>query len=284
MDNKKRKIVGISIAVCAIFLCGSIVACNQSRKSNVTESTEVPEVKLTDKVTGIKDWTVEVNSTGINFMEDVSWDKDFVTTVTVDDSDVNLTKVGEYTLTYTIKGITSKEETQDASVDVTEVKATESEEPTETQTATVDVISEEDTQAKVNDGDSVTTSNNDVEGNTTSTNNSSGNSTTTAPVAEPVKEPTYRTIHHDAITHEEDQGYWEVSTYPVWITTNWLTGETHEFTSTDALNEYYDYLDENEPEGWDVTTDGVIFRETKTWIPNIVTVVDTPAWDEVVEE
>ena len=182
----------------------------------------------------------------------------------------------KYTLTYTVKGITSKEETQDASVDVTEVKATESEEPTETQTATVDVISEEDTQ---NDNGSVTTSNNGVKGNTTSTNNSSGNSTTT-PVAEKPKahehnwQPVYTTVHHDAITHTEqqDQGHYET-------TIVYITSDGKEFTDGKECEDYmYDMLDNKDID----LGVGVVDRET--WIPNVVTVtvVDTPAYDEQV--
>ena len=151
------KVIGCIALVGCITL--SIAGCNGNNAKevksteSVTESTEVEKVKLTDKVTGIKDWTVEVNTKDVDFMDDVSWDKEYVSNVTVDDSKVDLTKVGEYTLTYTVKGTLNEKETQDASVDVTEAKSTETEEPTETETATVEVISEEETQAKVDKGD-----------------------------------------------------------------------------------------------------------------------------------
>lgn len=292
MRKTNLKVMGCIALVGCITL--SIAGCNSNNAKevksteSVAESTEAPEVKLTDKVTGIKDWTVEVNSTGIDFMKDVSWNKDFVSTVTVDDSDVDLTKVGKYTLTYTIKGITSKEETQDASVDVTEVKATESEESTETQTATVDVISEEDTQAKVNDGGSVTTSTNEEKGTTQASNspsNNSGKSTTTTPVAETPKahehdfsKVVWKTVHHDAVTHTEqqDQGHNET-------TTNWVyvMSDGTEFTNEQEAREYRKQAALNGNMSMNV---GVVSRETTTWVPNVVTVtvVDTEAYDEQV--
>lgn len=221
-------------------------------------------------------------------MKDVSWNKDFVSTVTVDDSKVDLTKVGEYTLTYTIKGTKEEKETKDASVDVTEVKATESEESTETQKATVEVISEEDTQAKVNGDGSVTTPNNDVKGTTDSTNNSSGKSTTTTPATPETPkthehnwQPVYTTVHHDAVTHTEkqDQGHYETTTTTVYVH-EYENGKVCEFTSSDEASAHAEAY---ALQGIDVWS-SVQNRITETWIPDVVTVtvVDKEAYDEQV--
>lgn len=68
MRKTNLKVMGCIALVGCITL--SIAGCNSNNAKevksteSVTETTEAPKVKLTDKVTGIKDWTVEVNSTG----------------------------------------------------------------------------------------------------------------------------------------------------------------------------------------------------------------------------
>lgn len=211
MENKKRKIVGISVAICVILLCAGMVACTQSKKANTTGGNAI-----------------------------------------------------------------DSESSETESVDVTEAKETETEELTETETATVEVISEEESQAKV-DKDEVVTTPETTKGNTSSNSNSSNNT----PVAETPKahehswQPVYTTVHHDAVTHTEqqDKGHYET----IYLT---VTSDGKEFTANQD-KELEDYMYNKQLAGTPVTC-GEVSHET--WIPNVVTVivVDKAAYDEQV--
>lgn len=95
----------VSTLVFSLSACGS----NSKEKDNETESqTEtVQEVDLTTCVTGLRDRVVEVN-TKPDWMDGVKFDEKYVKSVKSDDSKVDMTKAGEYQLTYNITGVESK--------------------------------------------------------------------------------------------------------------------------------------------------------------------------------
>ena len=87
----------VSTLVFSLSACGS----NSKEKDNETESqTEtVQEVDLTTCVTGLRDRVVEVN-TKPDWMDGIKFDEKYVKSVKADDSKVDMTKAGEYQLTY----------------------------------------------------------------------------------------------------------------------------------------------------------------------------------------
>lgn len=95
----------VSTLVFSLSACGS----NSKEKDNETESqTEtVQKVDLTTCVTGLRDRVVEVN-TKPDWMDGVKFDEKYVKSVKSDDSKVDMTKAGEYQLTYNITGVESK--------------------------------------------------------------------------------------------------------------------------------------------------------------------------------
>lgn len=104
-----KKILSLFLVFTLVFslsACGS----NSKEKDNETESqTEtVQEVDLTTCVTGLRDRVVEVN-TKPDWMDGVRFDEKYVKSVKSDDSKVDMTKAGEYQLTYNITGVESKD-------------------------------------------------------------------------------------------------------------------------------------------------------------------------------
>lgn len=104
-----KKILSLFLVFTLVFslsACGS----NSKEKDNETESqTEtVQEVDLTTCITGLRDRVVEVN-TKPDWMDGVKFDEKYVKSVKADDSKVDMTKAGEYQLTYNITGVESKD-------------------------------------------------------------------------------------------------------------------------------------------------------------------------------
>lgn len=104
-----KKILSLFLVFTLVFslsACGS----NSKEKDNETESqTEtVQEVDLTTCVTGLRDRVVEVN-TKPDWMDGIKFDEKYVKSVKADDSKVDMTKAGEYQLTYNITGVESKD-------------------------------------------------------------------------------------------------------------------------------------------------------------------------------
>ena len=104
-----KKILSLFLVFALVFslsACGS----NSKEKDNETESqTEtVQEVDLTTCVTGLRDRVVEVN-TKPDWMDGIKFDEKYVKSVKSDDSKVDMTKAGEYQLTYNITGVESKD-------------------------------------------------------------------------------------------------------------------------------------------------------------------------------
>lgn len=167
LQHKNSGLVAILlIATLALTGCGG--ADNEkymkdSEKTAVTETSA--EVKLTDYVKGLKDWTVEVGAKNVDFLDGVTFDKKVVKSVKVDDSKVNLAKEGKYELVYSIVPV-------DDSLTKETVK----------KTVTVNVVSAKEAQAEADKGNQVVTSDNEVkkdsQGNTPAPkkDNSSGNS------------------------------------------------------------------------------------------------------------
>ena len=140
-------------------------------KENEAEISIIFEVgpELVSYVNGLHDWTVEVDSTDIDFMSDVSWDENFVSEVQADASKVDVTKEGVYELIYRIKG---SDTVVEESVSVT-------------------IISKKESEQKADEGEKVVTSGGKVKkdssGNTpvgnistSKTDTSSGNNNATS--------------------------------------------------------------------------------------------------------
>lgn len=296
-------------------------------ETTVTVDFEVGN-ELLSYVEGIHKWTVEQNAENIDFLKDITWNRDYVESVTVDSSKVDLTKTGKYTLTYKVtateklKQITEKVEVDvevidkttaqkeaDNGVQVTtsggEVKKTSSGE-----TPTGNASSSNSNKSVSNSGN---TSNKNSGGGSDSSNSkpsggNSGNSENTGSSGGSGSVDTHKhsytipitdTIHHDAVTHQEDQGYYETVTIseawsePIYdyctvcnvcgsiIASNYLgiyqTLDDHWASTGCSANQGYTGNVQKQVDT--IYHDAVIEQQ---WVENWVTVVDKEAWDETV--
>ena len=215
-----KKILSLFLVFTLVFslsACGS----NSKEKDNETESqTEtVQEVDLTTCVTGLRDRVVEVN-TKPDWMDGIKFDEKYVKSVKADDSKVDMTKAGEYQLTYNITGVESKDFiAKDVKVikKVTvkekmteEEKASEEQKTAEAQKQDVKPVIEEKESGNSDKNSSSSKPNNN-------SSSSSDNSSPSKPApskpnkpapSEPAKpskpahqhdwQPVYTTVHHEA--------------------------------------------------------------------------------------
>lgn len=272
--------------------------------------------ELLSYVQGLRDWSVEKGSKDIDFMDGVTWDKEHVSSVTVDASKVKLDTVGSYDLVYTIKGKIANEET------------------TITKTVTVKVVDEKTAQEKADAGEKVTTTGNEVKkdssgnkpsGVTSSNSSNSGSQSSSQGSTKPsssgsqstgtkpsqssgnsnssgstnsgsnssTQAHTHTWVHVDAVTHQEDQGYDEQYLISAEVPSQWVsTGLVKhyvcttcgaDFTDVDALsrhgNENFHAGDTSYNVETGYWTDPIPAQYGTRHVEKWVTVVDTPAYD-----
>lgn len=297
-------------------------------ETTVTVDFEVGN-ELLSYVEGIHKWTVEQNAENIDFLKDITWNRDYVESVTVDSSKVDLTKTGKYTLTYKVtateklKQITEKVEVDvevidkttaqkeaDNGVQVTtsggEVKKTSSgETPTGNASSSNSnkSVSNSGNTSNKNSGGGSDSSNSKPSGGNSENSGSSGNSGNSgnsggSGFVDTHKHsytiPITKTVHHDAITHQEDQGHYETVT----ISEAWdeEVYENHTVCYTCGNNTIIDgnagahqiwHAEKGETCHYGTANIlvGTIHHPAETeqqWVENWVTVVDKEAWDETV--
>lgn len=210
-----KKILSLFLVFTLVFslsACGS----NSKEKDNETESqTEtVQEVDLTTCVTGLRDRVVEVN-TKPDWMDGVKFDEKYVKSVKSDDSKVDMTKAGEYQLTYNITGVESKAFiAKDVKVikKVTvrekmteEEKASEEQKTAEAQKQDVKPVIEEKESGNSDKNSSSSKPNNNSSSSSDNSSPSKPNKPAPSEPAKPSKpahqhdwKTEYKTVHHEA--------------------------------------------------------------------------------------
>lgn len=202
----------VSTLVFSLSACGS----NSKEKDNETESqTEtVQEVDLTTCITGLRDRVVEVN-TKPYWMDGVKFDEKYVKSVKADDSKVDMTKAGEYQLTYNITGVESKDFiAKDVKVikKVTvkekmteEEKASEEQKTAEAQKQDVKPMIEEKESGNSDKNSSSSKPNNNSSSSSDNSSPSKPNKPAPSEPAKPSKpahqhdwKTEYKTVHHEA--------------------------------------------------------------------------------------
>ena len=202
----------VSTLVFSLSACGS----NSKEKDNETESqTEtVQEVDLTTCVTGLRDRVVEVN-TKPDWMDGIKFDEKYVKSVKADDSKVDMTKAGEYQLTYNITGVESKDFiAKDVKVikKVTvkekmteEEKASEEQKTAEAQKQDVKPVIEEKESGNSDKNSSSSKPNNNSSSSSDNSSPSKPNKPAPSEPAKPSKpahqhdwKTEYKTVHHEA--------------------------------------------------------------------------------------
>lgn len=231
----KKKLVATGVVAVLILIAG--VGAYAVSQSKDTKNNQV--INYRNAVSGLRDWTVEVGTKEADFMDGVKWNEKYISKVTVDDSDVNLEKEGEYTIVYTIDpkdekekdltskhkvDVVSKEKAEETSKNGDEVVTPEGvKNKEETKTPSDKEIKKSSNTAKAgsdnkqqsNSNGSTAKANSSNQGNKSSSNSSSNNkpSGNNKP-SQPSKEDkpahkhnwvqVYKTVHHDEVSHQEE--------------------------------------------------------------------------------
>lgn len=315
----KKKIVCTLLALSMIS--GSVSACS-STKNDVGTTTETEdtsevaklispsEVPLASYVEGIEDKEIKKGTepTTITWMDDISWNKNYIKNIVVDFSGVNTKKAGTYDVHYNLFGVSGQIEVIDSSVKVVSVekakkkttkkkstkKAKKSKKSSETltdKTSSSTEMKSTSTTKNTTQGGSSTTKNTTTEkkSSTPKNNSSSGSSTkkeisTTEKKHEHNWKPIYKMVHHKAVTHQEDQGHYEKEAYDVRV----FYDQGVEFDADDieaakafAHSILQKIVNGELPEDTQCRT-RIEERYRKKWVSKMVTVVDKKAYDEKV--
>ena len=220
-NGKKRILICGILLILLIILIGAGIFMSQSK--------EKKETNYLDYVTGLRNWKVEVNTEEVDYLLGVEWNEDYISEVTVNDKDVDLSKEGKYDLIYTIdvkeKGVNdlkqkntvqviSKEEAEEAA-DAGEEVATEDgvenqkepEKPKETskKATSTDNKKENNTAGSSNSSSSGLNkpSGNESTSKPSGGNTSSGNQESSKPSHTHNWQPQYSTVHHDAVYQQQ---------------------------------------------------------------------------------
>lgn len=266
------------------------------------------EVPLAIHVEGIEDKEIKKGTepTTIPWMDGISWNKNYIKNIVVDFSGVNTKKVGTYDVHYNLYGVSGQIEVIDSSVKVVSVekakkkstkkkstkKAKKSEKSSETSTDKTSSSTETkstSTTKNTTQGSSSTTKNTTTEKKSSApkNNSSSGSSTkketsTTEKKHEHNWNPIYKTVHHKAVTHQEDQGHYEKESYEVYVFYDQgVEFETKEEAKAFCTSILSKIANGELPEDTQCRT-RIEERYRKKWVSKMVTVVDKKAYDEKV--
>lgn len=220
-NGKKRILICGILLILLIILIGAGIFMSQSK--------EKKETNYLDYVTGLRNWKVEVNTEEVDYLLGVEWNEDYISEVTVNDKDVDLSKEGKYDLIYTIdvkeKGVNdlkqkktvqviSKEEAEEAAEEGEEVATEEGvenqkepEKPKETskKATSTDNKKENNTAGSSNSSSSGLNkpSGNESTSKPSGGNSSSGNQESSKPSHTHNWQPQYSTVHHDAVYQQQ---------------------------------------------------------------------------------
>ncbi len=125
-------------------------------------------------------------------------------------------------------------------------------------------------------------------GNTSSSNKSGSTSNSGSGSSTPAHQhnwkAVYRTVHHNAVTHTEDQGHYEDrGTTKTVLKCSYCGAQFNSNAELSAHQRVSRETYRDNPDMWHGGFSTINVHETNNvWVSNIVTVTDSPAWDEQV--
>ena len=284
--DKKNKWLLLAIGIVTIIIIAGLLTTQFLSKDN--EPKEDP-IDYMQYVEGIEDLELTSSKEKYDYLSGVTFDKEQINSVTVDDSQVDLTKAGEYQLTYIIDVKDEKVEDLKQVVTVKVVSDDKKEEPKKdgdkkdnTSTSSKPSSDESSTNGSNN---TTTKPNNTSSTNSQLSNNSSSNNTNKKPTS-PTHTHRYVAEYKD-IQHEE-KGHYETITIseawdePVYNTYEVYIGNQSGLQISGNPNEYL-LNNSNGDTGWHteyrqdlVDTIHHPAKTEKKWI------VDESGWTETV--
>ncbi len=223
--DKKKKILPFLLLFVALAGCLGVgyaysASSKDKKEAKQQETAKEETIDYMQYVQGIGDLELTSSKEKYDYLKGITFDKEIINEVTVDDSRVDLTKAGEYKLTYLIDVKDEKAEDIEKEVTVKVIAGKKEEKPAD-EKKDDDKKDNTSTSSKPSDGSST----NDGNNTTTKPNNggssSSSNNTTTKPSnsgssssgssnkkpASPTHthswQPVTKTVHHEEKGHYE---------------------------------------------------------------------------------
>ena len=201
----KNKIYGgISAIVLVLLLCGFGI---------IWSMTSTPKTQSNDPldhVTGIRNWKIVVDTEDVDFMQGVEWDEKYINEVTVESEEVDLTKIGEYTITYVIDVKDSKKDVEeDRTVEV--ISKDEEKEKKESEDEKKDKESKDKEKEESKESSNSDSKDSSKKPDSKKELSSSNTSSSSKPSHTHSWQPQYTTVHHDAVYEQKyvvDQAAW----------------------------------------------------------------------------
>ena len=211
--DKKNKWLLLVLGIATVIVAGLLTTKFLSKDSE----TKNEPIDYMQYVQGIQNLEIPSSKDKYDYLSGITFDKDHINEVTVDDSQVNLTKAGEYQLTYlidikdekvedlkqvvTVKVVSDDKKEESKKDDDKKDNASTSSKPNS------DGSSTNDTTKPNNDGSSSSSNNTSKPSNSGSSSNSSSGNTN--------KKPPTHTHNWTAVTktvHHEEKGHYETVT------------------------------------------------------------------------
>lgn len=246
MIRRKLLKLGTSICIFSVICTLSLTGCNNSKENDDVVETEMVTETTEEESTEIED-TEEVESTE------------------------------ECINTEEAENVIPTESTEGTSTETT--KQEESGSTTSTESSGGNTSSNSGSNSSSGSSSGSSSSSSSGSGSSSSSSNSSSATTHTHNWT-----PVYRTVHHDAVTHTEDQGHYEDQGYDKYVVSCNTCGA--QFDTMEALHAHQDVSRETYHDNPDMWHGGSstysVHVSNNVWVSNIVTVTDSPAWDEQV--
>ncbi|WP_346670680.1 hypothetical protein [Faecalicoccus acidiformans] len=202
--GKKKIYGGISAIVLVLLLCifGIIWSMTSTPKTQSNDPL--------DHVTGIRNWKIVVDTEDVDFMQGVEWDEKYINEVTVESEEVDLTKIGEYTITYVIDVKDSKKDVEeDRTVEV--ISKDEEKEKKESEDEKKDKESKDKEKEESKESSNSDSKDSSKKPDSKKELSSSNTSSSSKPSHTHSWQPQYTTVHHDAVYEQKyvvDQAAW----------------------------------------------------------------------------
>ena len=212
--DKKNKWLLLVLGIATVIVAGLLTTQFLSKDNEAKED----PIDYMQYVEGIEDLELTSSKEKYDYLSGVTFDKEQINSVTVDDSQVDLTKAGEYQLTYLIDIKDEKVEDLKQVVTVKVVSDDKKEEPKKDgdkkdNTSTSSKPSSD--ESSTNEGNNTTTKpNNTSSTNSQPSNSGSSNNTNKKPTS-PTHTHRYVTEYKD-IQHEEKGHYETVTVSEAW--------------------------------------------------------------------
>ena len=206
-EKGKKKAMGTVALLCIVFVGLICIPVYGSMRNTSNKEESIDYLSYVD---GLKNWEVEIGEE-VDFLEDVTWDKEFIQDVTVDDDDVDLEKEGTYSIVYIVDVKQDGVKDLKSKKSVKVVKAEEKKETKEEKEETSDKQEKEDSskeESKVQEATEQKQANEKVSSNKVS---SSSQSKPSENVQKGESKPAHqhnwveqtKTVHHNAVTEQQ---------------------------------------------------------------------------------